>query len=159
MKQIGAFGVALLIATVMPATAAATFTQTVHQDIPLAAALTSCSGEPVVVQGSVSLDMHVTINDDGSFQTYESARAQGTGTGTVSGVSYLSDDYSFSSATVALPREQVTQTHRWLFTATGDSLGTPVLGDDFYLYAQFHITVNASGLPAALIDNLTVTCR
>jgi Mn2+/Fe2+ NRAMP family transporter len=67
MKQIGAFGVALLIATVMPATAAATFTQTVHQD----------------------------------------AGAR----------------------------------------------------DDFYLYAQFHITVNASGLPTALIDNLTVTCR
>jgi hypothetical protein len=168
MKHITAFRVGrlmraaicgLLAATVMPASASATFTQTIHQDLPLAIVATSCTGEPVPLQGTVSIDIHITITDDGRLQAHVAARARGTGVGAVSGATYVTDDYSYSGANLDPPQGQVTMLHRWMFTAAGDTLSTPVLGDDLYLFVHSHITVNANGLPTASIETSRDTCR
>jgi hypothetical protein len=143
----------LLALGVVPAVALAASEQVT---VPLSpgALAHPCTGELVVVTGTIHTTFRTTESSSGNVSVTTTSNTQGvTGTGAPSGAKYTLAETQMSSFSVAKGSTS-TNIISFRFLRSGET-GLP---DDFTLHTRFHLTVNANGVPTATVDQFSATC-
>ena len=113
-----------------------------------------CTGELVAVTGTIHTTFRTTESSSGNLSVTTTSNTQGvSGTGVVSGAKYTLAETAMSSFTVA-KGSTTTNINSLRFVRNGET-GLP---DDFTLHVRYHLTVNANGVPTAMVDELSATC-
>lgn len=145
---------AVLVAaiTVLGIQATSASADSTSYSMPFTSEATSCTGEPLLMTGTIHLRTTFNQSTAGTILIGQEANLSGVkGTGMMSGVRYVMNrqftDFSRSSA---VPTGGFSSTFEFkeLLTRQGES-GTLVLGDDFYARILVHLTANANGVPTA----------
>lgn len=121
--------------------------------IPASVLPNPCNGEPVNLTGTIHVTMSSTTDKQGGVHLTYSANYQSvTGTGLLSGVKYTSSDNKNDSTYIhPIPAIYTTTHHVNLISST--------IIPNFLLALDFHITINATGVLAASVDNLRLECK
>lgn len=114
-----------------------------------------CTPEPVVLKGQAHLVLSVTEDAAGGFRLHFHADEHVRGS-TASGIQYVGTN-THTHRTNLTPGGTETFTDRVHLNVVRQ--GEDVAGDDFYLHAVYHFTVNANGELTAEVDRTFVTCR
>jgi hypothetical protein len=114
-----------------------------------------CTGEPVVLQGHLLLQFHITLNAT-HLTIVESTKTQGvTAVNPITGVKHVASDVD--TFTLTLQKSTSATGHQSiLFSRSGESASVP---DDFYLRYLIHFSTNAAGTVTTDITNFTMDCR
>ena len=122
-----------------------------------------CLGETTSIQGTVHEVFQFTLGLDG-LHTHHLTDSKGTGVVTDSpDPARIGAKYTYSQSQddeingLTFPFE-ITDIFDQKMIAAGN-VPSPVGGDDSYLRFQFHITLNANGVPTAEVSNVTIQCR
>jgi hypothetical protein len=148
-SRAAASAAAMLACGIIAATANAAATTLAE---PFVTEMISCTGEPVVLEGTIHTKTTVNLPPSGGGMTSTEINLSGvTGTGMLSGARYVDS-------------RQYTETSRFSPDPTGGSTGTVefsevlnrqgedgllVVGDDLHARLLVHVTFNASGNPTA----------
>jgi hypothetical protein len=127
----------------------------VDQSVPLnVMAFNECAMESVTLQGTV--DMRITDNIDAATgqHTHIHIVSKGTGVGLISGRRYIYNEESDIAFGTPGPPQTLTYTQalNHILNGTGPT-------DNFLLKITFHLTFNATGVPTAAVDNVSINCR
>ena len=123
--------------------------------IPATESGSPCTAEPVVLQGQAHLVLSVTEDAAGGFRLVFHADEHVRGS-TASGVQYVGSN-THTHRTNLTPGGTVTFTDRVHLNIVRQGEGAA--GDDFYLHAIYHFTVNANGEMTVEVDRTFVTCK
>jgi hypothetical protein len=144
--------VLLLAFAAVPAALAAAEQVTVP--VSPGAILHPCTGELVLVNGTIHTTFRTTESSSGNVSVTTTSNTQGvTGTGVLSGARYSLSETQMSSFTMSRG-STTTNIVSLRFLRSGET-GLP---DDFTLHIRFQVTVNAGGVPTATVDQLSTTC-
>jgi hypothetical protein len=161
--------VPLLAAAAIPATATAqadseTFRETTKIEGLTLIAPNPCStpAETVTFKGTIVAGDHTTVDSSGGVHEESIINAHFTGKGPLTGLAYefKSSVTATENLTVDGATEYTTEFFDVMVNTAGEKTETvPGMGNDFFLRVMMHVTVNANGVPTALVEIDRTGCR
>lgn len=126
-----------------------------------------CNGDVVTPNGQDNAHFNVTGPDaSGNFHIelhYNTQGTQATGTNVMSpGVTFVYNnaatlDYIWNIDLPPGMEQTFVVDHHMI--RKGNTPGVVLPGDDFFFHNNFHVTINAAGVPTASVDNLHWDCK
>jgi hypothetical protein len=145
----------LLVAVVVPAAASAEVTcTTISTTQPFTRLLTApCLGEPVLLEGTVHVVLHTTVDANGGTLTTRHTQPMGvTGVGLVSGTTYHATGVTERVTNAGPPPSEFTIVNNFNIIGEGDA-------PNFLVHQLVHVTINANVDLTAEVDQDEVECR
>jgi hypothetical protein len=112
-----------------------------------------CTGEPVLIEGTLHTVAHTTIDANGGYHTKFQYNLKGQGEGLDSGDKYLYND-TFGYNVNSTGAINQTQTETFKITSQGSGSAT----DDLQGKVLYHVTVNANGEVTTEVYNFEFEC-
>jgi hypothetical protein len=148
--------VAIALVSVASVGAQAT-TVTTNEQVPVVVfAFVPCAndgaGELVLLEGTLHVLTHVTIDDQGGLHVKQHFQPQGvSGTGLTTGDTYRGTGVTQTEFNAAAGFEQ-TSINNFRIVGQGPD-------NNFLVHSTFHVTVTPNGDVTSVVDNFSVECR
>jgi hypothetical protein len=147
--------IVLLLVVVVPAVASAEATSTTTSTTqPFTRLLMApCLGEPVLLEGTVHVVLHTTVDANGDTRTTRHTQPMGiTGVGLVSGTTYHATGVTERVTNAGSPPSEFTVVNNFNIIGEGEAL-------NLLVHQLVHVTTNANGDVTAEVEQDAVECR